>query len=234
MITRDSIRTGDLPTALCVAVDATVLINFLILKGVDILGRLQGYRFVIPDTADAEVIQPQQRIVLHRAFDSGFLERHVVTDPKELQVFAELLRVMGVGEAACLAAADHRGWLVASDEGRVFRRIAVERIGEDRILTTPTILAEAFTEGMIRRTELQEAKLALERHRLTIPPGTLGPLFPQTAWETVFQKSVSDTALPESLGGSHERTGVPSAGPATSHHGYQPKRDHNNPKEDFR
>ena len=47
----------------------------------------------------------------------------------ERSSLAEHRKVMGLGEAACLAVAEHRGWTVACDERGVLRRIACERIG---------------------------------------------------------------------------------------------------------
>ena len=84
---------------------------------------------------------------------------------------------MGLGEAACLAAAEHRGWLLASDERRVFRRIACERIGEARVLTTPSILSLAVKTGVIRVGELRDAKTKLERNRFRMPAGALDDVF---------------------------------------------------------
>ena len=167
MIIRGCTRDGDLPAAQSVMVDASVLMSLLILKRADILGRLPGYRFVITESAYAEGIRSDHRIGLKKAVADGFLERWVTPDPRELRVFADLLSTLGVGEAASLAAAECQGWFLASDEQGLFRRIALRRIGGDRILTTATILAEAMTAGVLTQEELGEAKLALKRHRPT-------------------------------------------------------------------
>ena len=84
---------------------------------------------------------------------------------------------MGLGEAACLAAAERRGWMLASDERGVFRRIACARIGESRILTTPSMLSQAVKTGVIRVGELRDAKTKLERNRFRMSPGTFDGLF---------------------------------------------------------
>ena len=84
---------------------------------------------------------------------------------------------MGLGEAACLAAAEHRDWMLASDERGVFRRIACGRIGESRILTTPSILSRAVKTGVMRVGELRDAKAKLERNRFRMPRGTFDDLF---------------------------------------------------------
>ena len=71
-------------------------------------------------------------MALADAFDENLIGRAGTATPEELAVFAEHRKVMGLGEAACLAAAEHRGWMLASDERGVFQRIACERIGESR------------------------------------------------------------------------------------------------------
>lgn len=159
-----------------VALDASVLINFLILNRVAILAGLPGHHFVVLDAVEQEVQRPEQQVILADAFDENLIGRAGAAPPEELTVFAKHRKVMGLGEAACLAAAEHRGWMLASDERRVFRRIACERIGESRILTTPSILALAVRGGVIRVGELRDAKTKLERNRFRMPPGTFDDL----------------------------------------------------------
>lgn len=148
-----------------VAVDASVLINFLLLNRVDILGALSGYRFVVPDAVHKEITRPNQQLLLSDAFDAKLFQKQEGADPNELQIFSALTEVMGVGEASCLAAAEYRGCLLASDERGLFLRIARERIGEHRILTTPEILLRAIRAGIITVEEADEAKACLEKHR---------------------------------------------------------------------
>ncbi len=148
-----------------VVVDASVLINFLILNRVDIPGALSGYRFIVPDAVHKEITRPDQQILLSDAFDANLFQKQKGADPNELRIFADLTEVMGVGEAACLAAAEHKGWLLASDERGLFLRIARERIGEHRILTTPEILLRTIKAGIITVEQADEAKAYLEKHR---------------------------------------------------------------------
>jgi len=57
---------------------------------------------------------------------------------------------MGKGEAACLAMAASRGWLLASDDrGRAFRRLVHERIGPDRLIDTARIADAAREQGVL-------------------------------------------------------------------------------------
>lgn len=159
-----------------VALDASVLINFLILNRVQVLADLPGFRFVVLDAVEHEVRRPQQQITLEAAFEQGLVDRAGTANPQELAIFAEHRRVMGLGEAACLAAAEVRGWMLASDERRLFRGLARERIGDHRILTTPAILVLAVKTGVISVEELRGAKEELERNRFRVPPGAFGGL----------------------------------------------------------
>ena len=120
-----------------VALDASVLINFLILERSDILGTLPGHRFFVLARVEAEVTRTEQLAT----------------------------RAMGRGEAACLAAAEYRNWLFACDERRSVRRIAVDRIGTGRILTTPGILLRAIRSNILGVAEADELKVVLERNR---------------------------------------------------------------------
>ena len=76
---------------------------------------------------------------------------------------------MGQGEATCLALAClNAEWLLASDERRVFRRIAIARIGVERILTTPAIVLQMIKGGVLDVEEADRAKAKLEAHRFTM------------------------------------------------------------------
>jgi len=72
---------------------------------------------------------------------------------------------MGKGESACLAIAQRRKWIIASDEKRRFRREAVKRLGEGKILTTPGILLMAIKVGILSVEEADKAKVILEGRR---------------------------------------------------------------------
>jgi hypothetical protein len=56
---------------------------------------------------------------------------------------------MGGGEAASLALAVTRGWVVASGEKKAFRREALVRLGPRRILTTPGLCVLAIRSGVL-------------------------------------------------------------------------------------
>lgn len=104
-----------------VLADTSVLLNLAFVERLDLLGALEGYRFRIPEEVAAEVRQPEQRNLLDRALSAGHLERVRITSLPVIEHFQTLRQdlKLGRGEAACLALAHARGWMVASDERRV-------------------------------------------------------------------------------------------------------------------
>ncbi len=148
-----------------VVTDANVLINLIHADLLDLLGRLPGYEFVVPDHVVEEVTSKEQRHVLDEALENGVLIKQSVTDIEAIELFVELVAVMGRGEAACLALAATEGWVVASDEKSRFRREAQERLGEGRILTTPGLFVLAIRAGVMTVEEADEAKAVLETKR---------------------------------------------------------------------
>ena len=116
-----------------VVTDANVLINLAHVKRLGLLGSLPGYEFVVPPEVEAEVTAPPQSSALEQAFGSGLVKRRSFTTTEELRLFAEHVKVIGSGEAACLAMAEVHGWYVASDERRKFLRLSIERLGTGRV-----------------------------------------------------------------------------------------------------
>ncbi|HGY91949.1 MAG TPA: hypothetical protein ENK43_12340 [Planctomycetes bacterium] len=148
-----------------VVVDANVLINLIHVDRLDLCGSLENIEFVVPEEVVAEVTDPDQAVKLVNAFDMGHLRREASSDPAEIEAYAELWRVMGKGEAACLAIAHARGWMVASDERGRFLRHVRERLGEGRVLNTPGLLVLAIRTGLLTIEQADQLKLTLENHR---------------------------------------------------------------------
>jgi len=146
-----------------VLADASVLVNLAIVDRFDLLGALPGLRFRVPEDVVAEV--QRQRHVLDRAFEAGHLDRTSLTGIAVLDHFAKLRHQLGPGEAACLALAHERGWSVASDERRWFRKEALRLLGEDRLLTTPDLFRLAIRHDYWTVSDADEAKEILERNR---------------------------------------------------------------------
>ncbi len=134
--------------------DATVVIHLANAGRVDLLGAMARWEFVVPDQVVEEITRPDQAEALARALRAGHLRRESSTDPNEITLYADLRERMGRGEAACLAMAATRGWMLASDDrGRAFRRLVRERIGDHRLIDTFGIVAAARVQGAISATE---------------------------------------------------------------------------------
>ena len=145
--------------------DANVLINLIHVQRLDLLASLPGYEFVVPDDVISEITDPAQRAALEEGLSTGYLRRETISDPEELARYAELRRVIGAGEAACVTLAAARGWLIASDEKRRLRREVNERLGPGRLVTTPGLFVLAIRAGVMTVEEADEAKGILEGHR---------------------------------------------------------------------
>jgi predicted nucleic acid-binding protein len=79
--------------------------------------------------------------------------------------------MMGRGEAASLALADGKDCYLACGEKRVFRRKAIEILGEDRLLTTPRIIVLCIRQGLITIDEADRLKAILETKRFKMTFG---------------------------------------------------------------
>ena len=159
---------GGEPLRRAVALDTSVLINFLHLKRLDLLFALPGFDFAVPEHVEEEVTYPEQKRALTAVLEAGRLRRERIVDPDEIASYAEFSRLMGRGEAACLALAEKRGWHIASDERGRFQRLSRERIGEDRILNTPGVLILAIREGLLDVEEADSFKKQLEAQHFTM------------------------------------------------------------------
>ncbi len=73
-----------------VVADASVLINFLRAGRLDLLRHHGGYRIVVTEHARREVRYPDQAAELAEAITAGDIDEIQVTDPVELETFAEL------------------------------------------------------------------------------------------------------------------------------------------------
>lgn len=153
------------PRETIIVTDANILINLIHVERLELLGALSAYRFVVPDHVAVEITIPEQQQQLQGALDRHDLAQESLTTPEELALYAELHRVMGQGEAACLALAESRGWLIASDERRRFRREVFARLGEGRLVTTAGLFVLAIRAGILTVEEADQMKAVLEQRR---------------------------------------------------------------------
>jgi len=148
-----------------VVCDTCSLVNFARIARVEPLVEHPGYRFVVPEQVLDELTEPGQRACVDAALANGGLELAVSTDLAEITKAVELRRHMDRGEAVAFAVAEHRGWMIATDEGRRTRRMIIEQLGATRLLTTPAILLSCIRAGMLTVADADAIKAELQRHR---------------------------------------------------------------------
>jgi len=159
-----------------VVADANVIINFIHIGRLDLLAKLPGLRFAAPEHVVAEVTDAAQAAALRAAIERGELEKANITESQEIARYAQLTETLGKGESACLAMAESRGWMVASDERRAFRRTAIDGLGEQRLLTTPELIVRAIRAGLATVAEADQWKHVLEQKRFKLRFGSFGEL----------------------------------------------------------
>jgi hypothetical protein len=128
--------------------DANILINLIHAQALELLGRLDGYEFVIVDQVEAEITRSDQATALRHAIDVAWLSREAVNTIEGLSIFADLARIMGRG-----------------DERKVFRREAVARLGQGRILTTAGLMVLAIRANLLTVEQADAMKGLLETKR---------------------------------------------------------------------
>lgn len=148
-----------------VVIDANVIINLIHAGHLALLGALPGYEFIVPEDVAGEIIDPAQREALKAAITEGHVRQETITAPAELTRYAQFRQVVGRGEAACLALAESREWLIASDEKRRFRREVLASLGPGRLVTTAGLFVFAIRASVISVEQADHAKAVLERNR---------------------------------------------------------------------
>lgn len=132
-----------------VVTDANVLVNLMRASQLGLLAKIPNYEFAVPDHAREEITIPKQRTQLDHAVFEGWLKVAGVNDPGAITVFTELIAHLGRGEAACIAIAATRGWLIASDEKKRFLHEATARVGGGCVITNADIFALAGKAGLL-------------------------------------------------------------------------------------
>lgn len=171
------------PELSVVVADSSVLINLTHVKRLDLCRHLPGLEFVIPEHVHAEITRPEQRSELDRAVSEGTFRIVSIVEPREIASFAELTVHLGRGEAACLVLATVNGWSIACDEKGRFRREAVTRIGEHRLLGTVEIYLTALRAGLLTVAQADADKAVLEANRFRVPFGSFREILPSRSSE---------------------------------------------------
>ena len=154
---------------LLVVADSSFLINFLAVDRMDILSRLPQFRFHVVNHVVAEIRYESQRARLQAATEDGGVHEIEITDPAEILLYDEFRKFLGDGEAASLAVAVTRQWVIAADEkGRV--RQLFSRLGEDHLLDTLGALLTAIRADVITVAHAEALRTQLQEHRVQMDP----------------------------------------------------------------
>lgn len=149
--------------------DANVLINLMHVDRLPLCAQLPGLEFVVPDHVREEITDETQRSTLNRAVTEGIFQIESITEPQDIASFGGLTTQLGRGEAACLVLATRNGWTIASDEKGVFRRQALARTGEDRLIGPADVYLAAIRAGRLSIDQADKDKIVLEERRFRMP-----------------------------------------------------------------
>lgn len=135
-----------------VVLDTSVLINFLAVDRMDLLSRHPGYRFLVTEHVRGEVTAHYGEQVerLDAALATNALEETRVEAVEELALFAQLTqnRRLGLGECAAIAAAVHRGHVLAIDD-KVARRAALALSQSLSVIDTQAAMVSLIRAGVL-------------------------------------------------------------------------------------
>ena len=105
--------------------DTSVLINFLKINRMDLFAK-SSYTFFITDHVFEEITThyPEQQAVLDAALKQNILEKITVREPRELEIFSELIRSgqLGTGECAAIAVASVHDYYLAIDDNQAIKK----------------------------------------------------------------------------------------------------------------
>ena len=164
-----------------IVTDANVLINLAITDHLALFSCIDELEFVTSEEVLTEVTVEWQRERVNRCIADGHLSTLRLESPEGLEVFADLRRVMGLGEASCLALAETNDWGIASDEKGVYRRVALARLGEQNLLTTVDIYVMAIKADCMTIEAADAAKVLLAEHRFKMGFDSFGDFFNREA-----------------------------------------------------
>lgn len=139
-----------MPDRLYLFFDTVSLSNFALTDSISLLVQRYGSRLLVTDEVLDEIaagiacgytsLNEIEKLVDKKIFS------HVVLDSAERQIFQQLLRPLGSGEASCIAAATYRNGIVATDD-RAARATCTER--EIPVTGTIGILKASCQEKLI-------------------------------------------------------------------------------------
>lgn len=151
-----------------VALDTSVLVNFLLIDRTRVLGDLPGLRFHVLNHVVQEVVKEPPRSRLQSALFNSHLSTFEMTDLGATADYEILRARLGDGEAATIAAATHNGWVIGLDERRRAKKEAIARVGVNRLINTAGILVRSVQTGVLSLNEAEQIRVELSTHRFRI------------------------------------------------------------------
>lgn len=146
----------------CVAVDSSVLINFLNVNRIDLLRVCSDIDWFVTEHVRSELSDVDQVRRYEEAVAAGTVREIRVDAVEELVTFGALLGLrLGKGESATIAVAIHRSWGVAIDDATAIRKAVTHHPGID-VLGTPDIVRSAIASRALSVQEADAIKRAWE------------------------------------------------------------------------
>ena len=147
-----------------VALDATVLSNLFQTDRFHLLGFICNHRFAVPAEVVSEITKPEYTKILDQTIDAGLIFLETLSNPLELELYANHKRTMGSGQSACLSMAEVNNWCVASDYRDRFLNVAMTRLGAARILSTRTLILLAIIGDPITTQIADHPSVSIRDH----------------------------------------------------------------------
>jgi hypothetical protein len=159
-----------------VLLDTSVLVNFLVVRRIDLLRDHLHYRFAVTDHVRAEITEhyADQLAQLENALAVGWLREIPVTGPEELELFAELSASgrLGAGECSAMAVAVCRKLPLAIDDKAARKRASAFNPAV-KVLDTETLMVSLIREDRMSVAEADEIKDEWEKeHRFKLGFGS--------------------------------------------------------------
>ena len=148
--------------AAVVILDTCVLISFAQVHRFDILSGLSGVEFFTTEHVLGEITDEKQREQVELQIRSGLISVCKLTNPDIMQMFFEMRKYIGSGEASCIALARENNWIVGSDDKQKVPRMILEHLGKDRLTTTRQLLQKAVNQGVLDSEEADNMQKELE------------------------------------------------------------------------
>jgi predicted nucleic acid-binding protein len=132
-----------------VVLDTSVLIHLDEVRQLGLLACLQGVEFVFPDEVWQELVRTDRRARALAAIRAGGMRRLRLDVGTELPRMIQFLdQGLDQGESACLALAESRDFLVATDDRKALRDWEA-CVGANRSLSTPGLILLAMRRGLL-------------------------------------------------------------------------------------